>query len=101
MNIQNILNWFNPKKKAWWRKDEWVQYNRGTVYILDEVHDCPSYDFKCYLVRVYKNKNTCEERVMKDERMEILDTTVFDKNKVKNAIEVEEEEFFYQGSKYE
>lgn len=100
MNIQNILNWFNPKKKAWWRKDEWVQYNIGTVYILDEVHNCPSYDFKCYLVRVYKNKNTCEERIIKNETFGTL-TTAFDKNEIENPIEVDEEEFFYQGPKYE
>jgi len=94
----NIIDYLNPFKKPWWRKEEWVNVKSKGVYKVKEEHDCPSWDLEYYRVKIYKNKESCDVRIRAMREDELWDKTVFQKP----------EEIFllshydiYEGDKYE
>jgi hypothetical protein len=108
--FQRIINWLNPSKKAWYKKDEWyVKIRNQSAYKVAEKHDCPSWDLEFWFLKKYKNKETCEERWMKSSRSRMLDRTIFeepeewikDKGKSESHYILFEEAAIYNGDKYE
>ena len=66
----------NPNRIKWWRKDEWVSVDRYIVKeVLDE-HGCPSWTVRPVIVKRYKNKEDCEERMRISNKLD-TERTVF------------------------
>lgn len=73
------VDFFNPLKTKWWRKDEWILVNRNqNVYKLSQKYNCPSWDLEFYFCDKYKNKHTCETRWKKRRSASIFDETIFE-----------------------
>jgi hypothetical protein len=108
--LQRIINWLNPSKTAWYRKDEWHLVNRNqNAYKIVEKHDCPSWDLEFWFLKRYKNKETCEERWVKGNKEGILSKTIFEppeewikgRGKSENHFILFDEEMIYDGDKYD
>ena len=71
-------NFFNPFKKTWWRKNEWVKVKgHQNAYKVVERHECPSWDLEFYFLSKYKHKETCEKRWRITGRWRMADKTIF------------------------
>jgi hypothetical protein len=73
-----ILKLFDPRKKKWWRKSEWVRVTRAqNIYEVVEEHSCPSWDLEFHFAEEYKHKETCEVRWRLRKRVPSMNKTIF------------------------
>lgn len=100
------IDFLNPFKKPWYRKDKWSKQDRILCIETVEKHDCPSWDVKTAKLELYRHKDTCEQRLHRTYHTSVEKTVFEDPKEV--DVEVMNSELshiskfkLYEGPKYE
>lgn len=72
----SLLDRLDPRKTAWYNRDEWYKNKQFKCHEVVEEHDCPAWDIRLLKVEEYKHKDSCQVRY----RIKCEDNMVRDKD---------------------